>query len=72
VTGLNLDPAEESVLDTLRHGCGLDANPREWVGCQEKRRAVERLVKRGLVRLAKSTPWAKHGTFVLNKEVKDG
>lgn len=72
MSGPKLDPVEESVLDQLRHGVGLDANPREWVGCQDRRRAVERLVKKGLARLTKSVKWAKHGAFVLNKEVEDG
>lgn len=69
---VKLDPDEEAVLDLLRHGCGLDANPRKWVGCQERRRAAERLVKKGLARLTKPVKWVKHGAFVLNKEAEDG
>ena len=66
-----LGPDEEKVLDLLRHGCALDANPREWRGCREQLRAAERLVEKGLARLTKPVKWAKHGTFVL-KEESDG
>ncbi len=62
-----LDPTEEKVLDLLRHGVGMDANPREWVGCQDQRRAAERLVAKGLARLTESVKWATHGMYVLKE-----
>lgn len=70
MSGQKLDPLEEDVLDTLRHGVGLDANPREWVGCQDRRRAAERLVEKGLARLTKPAPWVKHGAFVVSEKGK--
>ena len=65
-----LDPLEAKMLDLLRHGAGLDANPRAWTGCQDRRRAVERLVKKGFARFVEPSVCAKHGMYVLSEEAK--
>ena len=63
-----LGPIERQLYEMLKKGYGWDAAPHAWKGCGRRLQAMRSLVKKGLARLSKPVPWAKHGIYVLNKE----